>query len=175
MTKTAIFKTICSTVLVLATYAVTAQEQFKSTLIYNDSIGSPKATLQDVSWIKGSWKGKALGGIVEEVWTPPLGNSMMCTFKLVVNGRVQFYEFITISEEKETLIMKLKHFDNNLHGWEKKEETVDFKLVKVTPNKVYFDGFTFEKVSESEMIIYVIFKQKTKNVPATFKYKKVKS
>ncbi len=175
MTKTAIFKTICSAVLILTTYAMTAQGQSKSTLTYSDSIGSPKATLQDISWITGSWKGKALGGIVEEVWTPPLGDSMMCTFKLVINGKVQFYEFVTISEEKGTLIMKLKHFDNNLHGWEKKEETVDFKLVKVTPNRIYFDGFTFEKVSESEITIYVIFKQKTKNVLATFHYKKVKS
>jgi len=46
---------------------------------------SPAATLKDVAWIAGHWQGEALGGITEEVWTAPLGKSMMGSFKLVVD------------------------------------------------------------------------------------------
>jgi hypothetical protein len=52
---------------------------------------SPKATLNDVSWISGHWKGEAFGGLTEEIWAPPFGNSMMGSFKLVENGIVSFY------------------------------------------------------------------------------------
>ena len=44
-----------------------------NTLQYNENEGSPEATLKDVAWIAGHWKGEAFGGITEEIWSPPLG------------------------------------------------------------------------------------------------------
>ena len=157
--------------LMLFSIAVFAQEKKSILLTYQDSIGSPHASLHDVAWIAGHWKGEAMGGIIEEVWTPPLAESMMCMFKLVVNDKVKFYEFITISEEDQSLIMKIKHFSNQLHGWEEKDKTVDFKLVKITENKVYFDDFTFERVNENELTIYVRFEEGQD--PVKFNYHKV--
>ena len=149
------------------------QDNFPNTLFLNDSIESPKADLSDLKWIVGHWRGEAFGGITEEVWTPPLGKSMMCAFKLVMNGEVNFYELVTISEEHGSLIMRLKHFHSNLSGWEEKDETVDFKLVKVTKNKVYFDGLTFEKKSENEMNVYVVIQNGEQETEIKFSYKKV--
>ena len=37
---------------------------------------------------------------------------------------------------------------------------VQDKLVKVTDNEVYFDGFTFERVSSKEMNVYVVIEDK---------------
>jgi hypothetical protein len=150
-----------------------SQESFSNTLRIDSVKTSPPATLQDIDWIQGHWQGEAFGGIVEEVWTPPLGGSMMCAFKLVVNDEVRFYEIVTISEEKETLILRLKHFHKDLKGWEEKNETVDFPLVKVTSGKVFFDGFTFEKISDNEMNIYVIIGEEGKEREAKFNYKRV--
>ena len=150
-----------------------SQESFSNTLRIDSVKTSPPATLQDIDWIQGHWQGEAFGGIVEEVWTPPLGGSMMCAFKLVVNDEVRFYEIVTISEEKETLILRLKHFHKDLKGWEEKNETVDFPLVKVTSGKVFFDGFTFEKISDNEMNIYVVIGEEGKEREAKFNYKKV--
>ncbi|NAS30779.1 hypothetical protein GTQ40_07340 [Flavobacteriaceae bacterium R38] len=151
------------------------QGKFQNTITYDAGKGSPKADLSAIKWIEGSWRGQAFGGVTEEVWTPPLGGSMMCVFKLVINNKVQFYEIVTIAEEEETLILRLKHFHIDLKGWEKKDETVDFKLVKVTEDKVYFDEFTFEKVSDDEINIYVIIDDKGKQEEIKFNYKKVKS
>ena len=99
---------------------------------------------------------------------------MMASFKLVVDDQVKFYELETIMQHNESLILKLKHFTSSLHGWEEKEETVDFKLVKVTDNRVYFDGMTFEKVNDEEMSVYVVIGDEGKKQEVKFNYKMVK-
>ena len=132
-------------------------QQVKETRELSPEGSSPEASLKDVQWIQGRWMGEALGGQVEEIWSPPLGESMMGSFKLVQDDKVVFYEIMAISEVDQTLIMRLKHFDSDLKGWEEKEETVDFKLVAVEAGKVFFDGLTFEKVSDDEINVYVRF------------------
>ncbi len=136
---------------------------------------SPPATINDVSWINGHWSGEALGGIVEEIWSPPSGGSMMCAFKLVKNDKVQFYEICTISEENGSLILRIKHFNPDLKGWEEKDETVDFPLVSITDTRINFSGFTFESVSENELTLYVLVSQEPGHEKEmTFHYRKKK-
>ena len=130
--------------------------QAQNTFSFEEGATSPKATLADVSWVTGHWKGEAFGGITEEIWSPPLGDSMMFVFKLVAESKVQFYEIGHIQQLNETLLLQLKHFHGTLKGWEEKDETVDFKLVKLENNRVYFDDFTLEKVNEQEINIYVV-------------------
>ena len=150
------------------------QDSFENTLRMDETAIPPKADLSAIAWIAGHWRGEALGGVVEETWTPPLGGSMMAAFKLSVNGQVRFYELETIVEEEETLILRLKHFSSNLHGWETKDETVDFRLVKVTRDKVFFDGMTFENVNDDEMNVYVIIGDEGKEKEVKFNYRRVK-
>ena len=56
------------------------------------------AGLENIKWISGTWHGEAFGGITEEIWSEPSGGSMMATFKLVADGKVQFYEIEVIRE-----------------------------------------------------------------------------
>ena len=37
---------------------------------------SPTASIEQLSWLAGHWRGEALGGIVEEHWAPPSAGSM---------------------------------------------------------------------------------------------------
>lgn len=135
---------------------------------------SPQATLSDVAWITGSWEGEAFGGQVQEVWAPPLGDSMMCAFKLVVDGKVEFYELCQIREESGSLVLRLKHFNGDLKGWEEKDETVDFKLVKVEKDIVYFDGFTVERVSKDKINMHVMIGEAGEESEVTFNYSRAK-
>lgn len=151
---------------------VTAQI-FEHTLQYDESVGSPEATLSDISWIEGHWRGEAFGGITEEIWSPPMAGSMMCSFRLIVDGEVEFYEMVTITEENGSLMLRLKHFNTDLTGWEEKEETVDFRLVRVSPDKVYFDGFTFERLSDDEIVIYVVVGNEEGEYEQAFPYRRV--
>ena len=96
-----------------------------------DNQQSSHAKNADAAWLQGHWKGEAFGGVAEEFWSPPTENSMVFVFRLVNGDSVSFYEIGHIIEKEETILMQLKHFDGNLRGWEKKDETVDFKLVRI--------------------------------------------
>tara|TARA_Y100000588_G_scaffold96289_1_gene104330 strand:- start:14024 stop:14494 length:471 start_codon:yes stop_codon:yes gene_type:complete len=129
--------------------------------------------LENIAWIAGTWHGEAFGGITEEIWSEPSGGSMMATFKLIVEGKVQFYEIEVIREIEDSLILQLKHFDSDLKGWETKNETVDFPLVEITETKVVFEGMTFEKVSSNEINVYVDIENENGSVETVkFNYKK---
>ena len=148
--------------------------QAQNTIPLKEGMVSPDASLNDVSWISGHWLGKAFGGTVEEIWSPPMGDTMMFVFRLVKDGEVSFYEIGHIKEEGNSLILQLKHFNRDLSGWEEKEETVDFKLVRIEENKVYFDNFTFEKISENNINLYVVINEsedKTEEVKFSYKRK----
>ncbi len=149
------------------------QEKFSNTLIATESVTSPDAELNSIRWIEGHWRGEAFGGLTEEVWSPPLGGSMMCAFKLVVDGKIKFYELATISEEKSTLILRLKHFHPNLKGWEEKDKTLDFRLIKMEPGKIYFDQFAFERVDALHMNIFVVIENQGTREEVRFSYSKM--
>ncbi|MGB7394222.1 MAG: DUF6265 family protein [Pricia sp.] len=117
---------------------------------------SPDAQLSEIAWMEGHWKGEAFGGITQEIWGPPLGGSMMFSFKLVVDGEVGFYELGHIRQIDRTLIYELKHFHKDLKGWEEKDEVQQFRFVKRDGNRMYFEGFTFEEVSDNEINIYAL-------------------
>ncbi|MDO1501021.1 DUF6265 family protein [Winogradskyella maritima] len=129
--------------------------------------------IENIAWISGTWHGEAFGGKTEEIWSEPSAGSMMATFKLINDGKVTFYEIEIIREVENSLILQLKHFNNDLKGWETKDETVDFPLIQLTENKAVFKGMTFEKISPKEMNIYVDIKNDNGDVDIVkFNYKK---
>ncbi|WP_400079760.1 DUF6265 family protein [Winogradskyella sp. R77965] len=129
--------------------------------------------LENIAWISGTWHCEVFGGHAEEIWSEPSNGSMMATFKFTNNNRVSFYEIEVIREVENTLILQLKHFRSDLKGWESKDDTVDFPLIEITKNKAVFEGLTFEKVSDSEMNVYVdIENDKGETETAKFAYRK---
>ena len=144
-----------------------SQQSPANTLQLSEDQISPKASLVDVSWIQGHWKGEAFGGITEEIWSPPLGDSMMFSFKLVADNKVVFYELGGIRQVDGTLIFQLKHFGNDFKGWEEKDETFDAKLVQIKDNRAYF-----ENINENEIAIYALIKDKGKSEEVKFNYKR---
>lgn len=133
----------------------------------------PKADITMVRWMEGHWKGTAFGGDIEELWSPTAEDSMMFVLRLLIDGKVSFYEIGHIKEWEGSLVFELKHFNADLHGWEEKDEVKRFRLVKVDGNRVYFDGFTFEKVSAGEINIYGLIGNDDGSFSETvFKYKR---
>lgn len=153
--------------------SVAYSQKFEHTLTYDSLKGSPKATIEDFAWISGYWKGEAMGGIIEEIWSKPIAGAMMGSFKLAVGDKVIFYELETLTEEEGSVILRLKHFGADLKGWEKQHVTVDFKLVKFSASKAYFDGLTFELVNNNELIIYVVIEEDSSSEEVKFSYKRV--
>uniref|UniRef100_UPI0040488C74 DUF6265 family protein n=1 Tax=Roseivirga sp. TaxID=1964215 RepID=UPI0040488C74 len=155
-------------------FAIIPSALFSQNTVSLGDSKSPKANLSQVAWVAGHWKGEAFGGITEEVWTAPLGDSMMGSFKLVVDNKAAFYEICQIIQEDETLMFRLKHFDGKLKGWEEKDETQDFPLVKIEKDAVYFDNFTIKRISEDHIIFYVVVDSEGKSEEVEFKYYRVR-
>lgn len=153
-----------------------AQEQLtEHTLKLTEGSKGEKAKIEDVAWIAGNWAGEALGGWCEEIWSEPKAGTMMGMFRLIRDDKPAFFEILTIVEEDSTLILRLKHFNPNLKGWEEKDETVDFPLVKFTDQTANFSGMTFQRKSQDELIIYLAFKQKNGSFrEGKFHYKDLK-
>jgi hypothetical protein len=120
----------------------------------------PAARIVDVSWIAGHWRGEAFGGMAEEIWSPPFGDSIMGMYKMVKDGAVVFYEFLTIVEESGSLVLRLKHFDCRLSGWEEKDVSIEFPLVEFTSTEAFFDGLTFRRTGKDSLAAFVLLKQK---------------
>ncbi|TDT46615.1 hypothetical protein CLV90_0670 [Maribacter spongiicola] len=129
--------------------------QAQNTVSFEEGMMSPAATLNNIEWLAGHWKGEAFGGIAEEIWSPPADGSMMFSFRLLDKGEVSFYEFGHLIEIDGTLMLQLKHFDANLSGWEERDENIEFRLVKIEENKFYFDDLTIERISDKEINMYV--------------------
>lgn len=134
---------------------------------------SPTASLEGISWLAGHWRGEALGGIAEELWAPPAGDSLVGAFKLVKDNKVKFYEIMIIRQVNDSLVFQLKHFNNDLTGWEEKNETLDFPLVDYKPNIYYFDGLTIEKVDDDAITMYLMMNRDTTPKVIRFDYQRV--
>jgi len=137
--------------------------QFKNTentLKLTEGQKSEKATIPDAAWLAGSWRGTGLGGFSEETWSRPEGGIMVGTYRLVKDGKPFFYEMMWLLETEGTLILRLKHFNPDLTGWEEKDKTVDFKFVKKDGNRLYFSGLTLEQASKNELNIYLALRQR---------------
>lgn len=127
----------------------------ENTLRLDEGGRSPTATVADCHWLAGDWTGEALGGTFEETWNPPSGNTMLGMFKLVVDGKTVFSEIMMVHSQGDSIQLRLKHFDDKLHGWEEKEQTVDFPLVKLTKNEAFFSGLTFRSTGPKTLEIFV--------------------
>lgn len=151
----------CLFILVAAlSIAAAAQKQLTpNTLTLAEGASRPKASVNDVAWITGHWQGTGLGGVSEEYWAPPMGNAMLGMYRLVKSDGVAFYEILTIAEDAGSIVLRLKHFNPDLTGWEEKAKTVDFRLVKLGKNEAWFDGLTFKRTGDL-MTIYLVIKQK---------------
>lgn len=133
-------------------------ENTANTLKLGPEAKSPQAKIESLAWIAGDWQGEALGGKFEESWNTPSGDSMLGMFKLVNDGKTTFSEHMSILTKDDSLVLRLKHFDGQLHGWEDKDQTVDFPLVKLTDTEAYFSGLTMRKTGKDTLSIFVATK-----------------
>ncbi len=152
------------TTAILAATAVSplsAQRRHTEHTIRLDSgMTSPHATLADVAWLQGHWRGPGLGGISEEVWMEPSGGAMPGMFRTVTDGEVIFYEMFALTEHEGSLVLRLKHFNADMTGWEDKEEMVRFRLAHVEPGLIQFNSLTYRLETDDTMRIHVAIRQR---------------
>lgn len=95
-------------------------------------------SLEDFSWLVGVWVGEDGDHIFEEHWSPLRGSSMMGMFRLIQEGQPRFFEFMTLGIEGNECMLRIKHFDPRLIGWEDRDLSVVYSLEESIPGRARF-------------------------------------
>ena len=133
----------------------------------------PDTDVATLAWMAGRWTCEAFGGLAEEMWLPPAGGQMAGIFRLVRDDGPAFYEIMTLLRVDGRLTVRLKHFDAALHGWEAKDDTVDFPLVERRDDIWYFDGMTIERHSDEAATVHLRTEDGGRENIFSFPYRRV--
>lgn len=93
-------------------------------------------SVADLAWLHGAWLGRRGGDLVEEHWSDVAGGAMMGMFRWLQAGQVRFYELLTLEQDAELVVMRIKHFHPGLRGWEEKDDAVAFTVVRLDQGEV---------------------------------------
>lgn len=137
----------------------------------------PSPALTDLAWIAGNWVGGEDEALIHEHWSVPESNTMMGMFRLVQDGKVVFYEFMTLTQEESGPVLRIKHFDPGLEGWEEKNESVVFDLKETGTRRAVFEtlvegnpeNLVYER-SDDELVITLI--KPAKDSRSEFRYRR---
>jgi hypothetical protein len=160
-------------ILILILLSISASLYSQKILTLGDG-KSPKANIDEVAWIAGHWKAENFGFTNEEIWTAPLGGSMMGIHRSDHENYKSYYEIRQITQEDETLIFRLKPFFSDLTSFKEKEYTRNFELVKIEKDVVYFDSLTIRQVSKDRINLLMLVKDAGEIYKMKYKYHRVK-
>ncbi|QYU69663.1 hypothetical protein J4558_05875 [Leptolyngbya sp. 15MV] len=120
----------------------------------------PPATIAEAAWLVGDWVGSGIGGAgASEVWLPPTGPTMVGLFvQEQADGSIMFTEHMYLSEDAGSLVVKLKHFNPDLTGWEEKDGMVRFRLLSIEPCAAYFASLTYRCDGDDGLLVAVRMK-----------------
>ncbi|MCI0751689.1 MAG: DUF6265 family protein [Flammeovirgaceae bacterium] len=123
-----------------------------------------KATVADLAFISGNWVTSMKWGDMEENWSAPVGNSMMCSYRCIKDGKVTFYEFIVIENSETAPVMKLHHFAPGNVAWE--DKPYEYPLVSLQKNIAIFESSDKKEqmsfIRDSDETLKVILVQEDK-------------
>jgi hypothetical protein len=106
--------------------------------------GRPIAAL---AFLQGAWRGEVDKSPCEETWSEPLGGHILGMFRWMdPDYNPGMLEILTISEEGDAVMLRLRHFDARLKGWDSEAEApMTLKLAETAPNKAVFRAVETEK------------------------------
>lgn len=99
-----------------------------------------KADIKDLGFMAGKWSTAHKWGDMDEVWGEPAGNTMICAYRCIKDGKVVFYEFIVIEQTDSVPVMRLRHFGPGSIAWEEKDKPWSYPLVELADNKAVFEA-----------------------------------
>lgn len=117
----------------------------------------PVKKIENLAFMAGKWITHSAWGDMEANWSEPMGNSMMCSYRCVKDGKVIFYEFSVIEQMESGPVMTLRHFSPGNIGWEDKDKPYEYPLMFLEPDKARFErpdkktALTFHRTSPDSM------------------------
>jgi hypothetical protein len=101
--------------------------------------------------MEGRWVGTYKGDPVEEQWSAARAGSIMGMFRWLRDGKPRFYELIVIHEEDGHPVMRFKHFNPDMSGWEEKDECLILDLESASS-----DGAVWANRASDQKLVYAL-------------------
>jgi hypothetical protein len=98
-----------------------------------------KATLADLAWLEGRWRGDWGPRVAEQAWFAPKAGVMTGLFRLVEGDKTLVLELFTLVEKPDGIDFFFRHFTPELVPWEKSGATV-LNLASLDAKKVDFEN-----------------------------------
>ena len=95
-------------------------------------------SLKPLTFLTGRWLSESPTEIQEENWSPVIGSSMTGSFRIIANGKPVFYEFWVVEIDANHPVLKLKHFNGGLTGWEEKDASTKMPLTSSATDDAVF-------------------------------------
>ncbi|WP_460942658.1 DUF6265 family protein [Spirosoma daeguense] len=107
------------------------------------------ATLADVSFMEGRWRGTFNGGPIDAAWIAPEGDNLTGFMRMMKDNKVTMYEMLIFEQTEQGPVVLVKHFKPGLIGQEEKDKSDRYFFVESKK-----DYALFEKIDNSIRIIY---------------------
>ncbi|RYU92240.1 hypothetical protein EWM62_02050 [Mucilaginibacter terrigena] len=130
---------------------------FISAITFSAYAQQTKADIKDLTFMAGHWTLQHKWGDMEEIWSKPMGDNIVSTFRCVKNGKVVFYEFMAIEQSDSIPVLILRHFNKGSIGWEDKDKPYLMPATSIRQNEVVFQSLdknviiTYKRTSEQNM------------------------
>jgi hypothetical protein len=108
----------------------------------------PSSKLAPVAWLAGSWRSQSDGDQLDEMWSAPSSDSMFGSFRWMKDGKAWMFEMLTIMDEADGVILRIKHFDHKGVGWEEKDQAVIFRLARHDAQSAEFERIQSDKTGK---------------------------
>lgn len=144
----------CFAIVALLCFAASAEAQEVRTL--GEGV-SPPAQIEQLEWLVGRWDGTGFGGRSQEAWLAPVAGTMTGLFEQSGDEGQVFSEILQIVPRDGSLVLRLKHFNPDLSGWEDNSaaSAIEFALVAIEGETVYFSGLTYQRVAPDRLDIHL--------------------
>ena len=114
--------------------------------------------LRDAAWLIGHWQGSRFPGhIVEHIILPDTLGHMPGFVRSQDQESIYFFEITNFETLDGVLHYRVKHFSDDLTGWEAAEEVISRPLLGRSDRALQFDSITFERTSDDSFTVYYRF------------------
>ena len=142
-----------------------------------------KATVDQLGWVAGAWRGTLNDRTIEQTWSAPLAGSMIAMYRSIRDNKATLYELLAMEQSGDGVVLRIKHFapGAGLVSQEAKDQSADHTLVKLDGRTAVFEGgaagsparITFNSPDPSTLNITVERQREGKPVSTEFRYKRI--
>ena len=114
-----------------------------------------KASLADITWMQGHWKGKNpnTGRLVEHIMPKPQFNQLLGLVRFY-SDHIEMNEITIFIEQNGGIDYVVRHFHSGLIAVEPVDEPIVRPLIAIEGNRYYFEGITFVNDSPEQHTVY---------------------